>query len=90
MGSIKRTRRREVLYTDEEIIPWFVQVAKGYPFKEAAERAGLDPDKMEDTYYSDDDIVGHGLDLSVYAGARIREGTMSVPNRKDGLYDDWR
>ena len=85
--KIKRTRRREILYLDHELIPWFVEVARGFPFEEACNRVGLDWDKLQDTYHSDDDVAHHALDLSIYAGARIREGTMAVPNREDGLYD---
>lgn len=86
---VKRTRRREILYTDYELIPWFVMVARGYPFEEACYRVGLDWFKLRDTFYSDDDVMHHALDLSIYAGARIREGTMPVPNREDGLYDSF-
>ena len=37
--------------------------------------------------YSDDDVSGYMLDLSMVAGARILAGEQEPPNRYDGLYN---
>jgi len=89
-GKVQRTRRREILYTDKELMPWFDEIAKGYCYKQACKRAGLDHDKLHDTMYSDDEVMWHMLDLSTYAGALIRSGKLEVPDRWDGLYDEYK
>jgi hypothetical protein len=88
--KIIRNRRREILYHDWEMIPWFVWVCRGYTFKTACSKANLDWSKLKDTFDSDDDVMAYALNLSIYGSGRIREGTMPVPNRRDGLFDKYR
>jgi hypothetical protein len=84
-GPIKRLQRYPQ-YSDEELIPWFAEVAKGYPFDQAAERCGYDTVTIMNTVYSDDDTYDHALMLSINAGAKIRAGELPIPDRHDGLY----
>jgi hypothetical protein len=88
-GDVKRTLR-EPRYTDEQLKPFFDEVFMGYPFQEATERLGMDWKTMHNTLYSDDDIMGYALDLSIAAGALIRRGDKPVPDRKDKLYEEYR
>jgi hypothetical protein len=88
-GRIKRTQRLPQ-YSDEELAPWFAEVAKGYSFEQAAERCKLVWKWVENTVYSDDEVFEHGLNLSMVAGAKIRAGLMSVPDRHDKLYEEFR
>jgi hypothetical protein len=87
--TVKRTQRYPQ-YTDEELWPFFTEVYKGYPFQEATERLGLDWKTMNNTLYSDDEVMYHAMDLAMAAGALIRQGELEVPDRADGLYDEYR
>ena len=86
---VKRTQR-EPQYSDEEIKIFFAEVLKGYCFKQATENAGMDWQTMENTLYSDDETLVYAIDLSMVAGAKIRMGELPVPDRWDGLYDEYR
>ena len=84
---VERTQRQPQ-YTDEELKPFFEEVSKGYCFKQATEKAGLDWEVMHNTLYSDDETIGYALDLSMVAGALIRTGKQKPPtDRHDGLYE---
>ncbi len=82
---IPRTQRRPQ-YSDEELAPWFAEIAKGYSFEQAAERCKLVWDWVRNTFYSDDEVMAYALDLCLQAGALIRAGKLPVPDRHDGLY----
>ena len=86
---VERTRRGEI-YTDKELEPWFDEVAKGFSFEQASDNLGYDWKKTQNTFYGDDDVFGHALDLSMIAGAQIRMGKLEVPDRTDGLYEEFR
>lgn len=86
---VERTQRYPQ-YTDEELKPFFTQVSKGFCFEQATEKAGMDWTTMRNTLYGDDETIGYALDLSMVAGARIRDGEMAVPDRYDGLYDEFK
>ena len=83
--SIERTQRYPQ-YNDEELVPWFDEVAKGYSFAQAADRVGYVWEWVLNTVYCDDDVYGHALDLSIEAGALIRAGKLPIPDRHDKLY----
>ena len=85
-GRIERVQRHPQ-YSDEELKPWFAEVAKGYCFWQAAERCGYDRGTILNTIYSDDEVFDHGLSLSMWAAAKIRMGEMGVPDRWDGLFE---
>ena len=87
--KIKRTQRWP-LYSDDELKPFFKEVSAGYCFEQATERAGMDWQTMHNTLYSDDETIGYAIDLSMVAGALIRRGDLPVPDRWDGLYDEYR
>lgn len=76
-----------MLYTDEELKPYFAEVAKGYPVKQAAYNAGLD---FSSKTFDDYEVRCHSLDLSCAAGALIKLGRLPVPDRWDGLFDEYR
>ena len=76
-------------YTDDELVPWFNEVAKGYAFEQAASRAMMVWQAVENTIYGDDDVFAHALRLSMLAGAKIRSGEQAAPRRADGLYDEF-
>lgn len=84
-GRIERLQRQPQ-YSDEELAPWFAEVAKGYPFDQAAERCGYVVEWIMNTVYSDDEVCDHALGLSIEAGAKIRAGELPIPDRHDGLY----
>lgn len=84
-GRVQRVQRYPQ-YSDDELKPWFAEVAKGYCFWQAAERCGYDRQTILNTIYSDDEVFDHGLSLSMWAGAKIRAGELPVPDRHDGLY----
>ena len=73
-------------YADEALVPWFNEVAKGYAFEQAASRAMMVWQAVENSIFGDDDIYAHALNLSMIAGAKIRAGELQVPDRWDGLY----
>jgi len=50
----------------------------------------MDWQTMENTLYGDDETLGYAIDLSMVAGAKIRSGDIDVPDRHDGLYDEYR
>ena len=85
-GKIERTQRFPI-YSDEELKPWFAEIAAGYCYKQAADRCLYVREWILNTMYSDDDVSGYMLDLSMQAGARIRAGEQEPPNRYDGLYN---
>jgi len=85
VGRIQRTQRYPQ-YTDEELAPWFNEVAKGYAFEQAASRAMMVWQAVENTIYGDDDVFAHALNLSMVAGAKMRAGELPAPDRWDGLY----
>jgi hypothetical protein len=80
--------QRHPQYSDEELKPWFAEVAKGYPFDQAAERCGYVVEWIMNNVYSDDEVFDHALTLSINAGARIRAGELPIPDRHDGLYKE--
>jgi len=82
---VKRTQRYPQ-YSDPELMPWFAEVAAGYDFEQAAERCKLVWEWVRNTFYSDDEVMAHGLELSMVAGALIRAGKLPIPDRHDGLY----
>jgi hypothetical protein len=88
-NPVKR-KQRQPQYGDNELIPWFDEVAKGYCFKQAAERCQLVWEWVENTVYSDDDVYEHALNLSMVASAKIRAREMPVPDRHDKLYEEFR
>lgn len=75
-------------YTDEELKPYFDEIAKGYCYKQSAENIGYNLDKLESTL-NDVEVRIHIVDLSMVAGAKIRIGELPVPSRHDGLYDKY-
>ena len=77
------------VYTDEELIPYFEEMSKGYCYKQSAENIGFDMEKLERTM-SDLEVRIHIVDLSIAAGAKIRAGNLAVPDRHDGLYDKYK
>jgi len=86
-GNIKRTQRYPQ-YSDHEMMPFFAEIAKGYCYKQSADHCLYPREWVMNTLYSDDDVFGHMLDLSMVAGARIRAGEQEPPyDRYDGLYD---
>jgi hypothetical protein len=76
-------------YSDEEMKPYFIELSAGYCCKQSAERCGYAWGTVENTLYSDDDLYGHVLDLSMIAGSKIRTGLQPAPDRWDGLYKDY-
>lgn len=88
-GNIKRTQRYPQ-YSDEEMEPWFAEIAKGYCYKQATDRVKYDLNMVENTLYSDDETMGHMLDLAMVAAAEIRLGRREVPDRWDGLFDKFK
>jgi hypothetical protein len=88
-GKIERTQRFPQ-YSDDELQRWFDEVAKGYCWKQASDRCLLVRDWVENSWLSDDDVSGYMLDLSMVAGAKIKAGELPVPDRHDGLYDEYR
>lgn len=88
-GFVKRTQRHPQ-YLDDDLRPFFAEVSAGYCFKQAAQRACMDWKTLNNTLDSDDESLVHALNLSMVAGAKIRAGLMNVPDRHDGLYDEYR
>lgn len=76
-------------YPDSDLMIWFDEVAKGYPFEEACQNVGYDWPRLLKTIYSDNDVYIWALDLSMIAGAKIREGLQPAVKRHDGLYDEY-
>ena len=88
-GKIKRTQRFPV-YSDDELMPWFAEVAKGYCYKQAADKCLYVREWILNTMYSDDDVSAYMLDLSMIARALIEKGEQPAPiDRYDGLYDEY-
>jgi hypothetical protein len=87
--KIKRVQRYPQ-YSDQEMEPYFIEMSAGYCCKQAAKRCGYPWEWVENTLYSDDDTLGHVLDLSMVAGEKIRNGAQDAPDRWDGLYDEYR
>jgi hypothetical protein len=86
---IKRTQRHPQ-YSDHELIPFFSEIEKGYCYKQAADKCLYPREWVLNTLYSDDDTMGHMLDLSMAAGELIRTGLLPAPSdRYDGLYDKY-
>lgn len=83
--KVQRTQRYPQ-YSDHEMSPFFAEVAKGYCWKQASERAKMVPKWVNNTLYSDDDRMELLLDLAIAAGEKIRSGLVPVPDRYDGLY----
>lgn len=84
--KIERTQRFPI-YSDEEMIPIFEQISKGYCYKQASAICLYPAEWVLNTMYSDDDIGGYLLDLSMVAGSLIRSGLLAPPlDRWDGLY----
>ena len=88
-GEVKRTQRYPQ-YSREELYPFLAEVWYGFPFEEAATRAGLDWVTTRNTLYSHDDLMEEALDLSMIAGELIRRGLKPTPDRHDGLYDHYK
>jgi len=86
---IARTQRWPQ-YSDDELVAWFDEVAKGYPFDQAADRVGYVWAWVLNTVYSDDEVYAHALNLSINAGALIRAGKLPIPDRHDKLYGEYR
>ena len=78
------------VYTDAELMPWFDKVKEGFPFEEACNLLGYEWKRMDRTIYSDNDVMDWALHLSMEAGYKIRRGLLPVPNRADGLYEEYR
>lgn len=85
-GPVKR-KQRYPKYSEDEILRVFApEVSKGYCFKQSAERCKFVFEWVENTLYSDDELLDHMINLSMAAGARIRAGDLPVPDRHDGLF----
>jgi len=86
---VKRIQRYPQ-YSDDEMIPFFEEISKGYCYKQAADHCLYPREWVMNTLYSDDDTYGYMLDLSIIAGARIREGLQQPPlDRYDRLYNKY-
>lgn len=85
-----RRTQRHPQYSPHEMQPFFAEVAKGYCWKQSADRAKMVRDWVNNTLYSDDDLLDHLLDLAIVAGAEIRTGQLAAPDRYDGLYDKFK
>lgn len=93
IGAASRVKRllRFPRYSDEEMMPFFDEIAKGYCYKQAADRCLYPREWVLNTIYSDDEVFDHMLSLSMQAGARIRAGLQPAPpDRYDGLYESYR
>jgi hypothetical protein len=88
-GTVNRTQRHP-RYKPQELQGFMSEVCKGYPFREAAERAGLHWKFVENALCSDDDLMGHCLQLSMVAGEKVRRGIQPAPDRRDKLYEEYR
>jgi hypothetical protein len=78
------------IYSDEELKIFFRYILQGYCYKQSTAKAGYDQRRIEWTLHTDYDVRCHMLDLSMAAGAFIREGIMDPPpDRWDGLYDEY-
>jgi hypothetical protein len=87
--KIERTQRHPQ-YSDHELIPFFAEISAGYCVLQAAHRCLYPHEWVMNTLYSDDGTYGHVLDLSMTAGALIRQGEQKPPpDRWDGLYDQF-
>lgn len=84
-GWVKRTQRYPQ-YSDEDLTDFFEELSKGYCYRQAASRAGLNEKTLMNTIYSDDELADWCLSLCMVAGAAIRAGDQPVPARWDGLY----
>jgi hypothetical protein len=86
---IQRTVRRP-RYSDHELIPFFTAISQGYCVNQSADKCLYPRKWVWNTLYSDDDTLGHMLDRSMEAGAKIRMGLMAPPlDRYDGLWDKY-
>jgi hypothetical protein len=86
---IKRTQRHPQ-YSDHELIPFFKYISLGYCYKQAADKCLYPRKWVINTLYSDDETMGHILDLSMKAGELIRERQQPAPqDRYDGLWDEY-
>lgn len=77
-------------YEDEDLEKFFEYVAAGYCWKQSTDKAGLDRERMDHTLWNDYDVKCHMIDLAMVAGKLIREGKIPVPDREDGLYEEFR
>lgn len=72
-------------YTDDELIPFFELVGKGFCYRQSCDILEYEHKKMEWTM-EDLDIRIHIVNLSLRARKRIENGVIRVPERYDGLY----
>jgi hypothetical protein len=87
--TVKRTQRHPQ-YSDHELIPFFTAISQGYCVNQSADKCLYPRKWVWNTLYSDDDTLGHVLDRSMEAGAKIRAGLMTPPlDRYDGLWDEF-
>jgi hypothetical protein len=77
-------------YRKQELNFFMLEVQAGYCFKQSAHRAGLEWVWVRNSLYSDDYKMDYALELSMMAGALIRRGDLPVPDRWDGLYDEYK
>lgn len=86
-GPVVERTQRFPKYSDEEMVPFFAEIEKGYCYKQAADRCKYERKWVLNTIYSDDETADHMLMLAMRAGARIRAGLQPAPlDRYDGLY----
>ena len=69
---------------------YFEEVAKGYCWKQSADRAAMVREWVDNTLKSHDHLMDRLLALAIKAGAQIRAGELEAPKRHDGLYDQYR
>ena len=87
--KVVRTQRHPQ-YSDDEMKPFFAEIAKGYCVNQSADRCEYPRKWVWNTIYSDDDTAGYVLDLSMEAGGKIRAGLMAPPpDRYDGLWNEY-
>jgi len=87
--NVKRIQRHPQ-YSDEEMMPFFEEISKGYCYKQSADHCLYPREWVLNTLYSDDDVIGHMLELSMVAGALIRAGEQEPPlDRYDKLYNKY-
>lgn len=87
MESVNMSKKQP--YSDEELQIYFSWVAKGYCWKQSAEKAGMDPERIERNF-DDIEVRQHLIDVACDAGGRIRAGVLPAPtDRWDGLWDDY-
>ena len=90
-GGRQGTRKqRYPQYSADEMERFFAEVAKGYCWKQSADRARMVRKWVDNTLNSHNHLMDRLIDLAIEAGEQIRAGDMPAPDRSDGLYDKFR